>query len=108
MANKASGGINKSAAIRDLYRENPELKVKEVVSTLAAKGIDVGANLVYLVKGTLKGRKKHRREVNQAAVRVAATSGSTDAVKTILKVKAVANEVGGLKNLKALVEALSA
>ena len=36
----------------------------------------------------------------------AATGTKEDAVKTILKVKGWANEVGGLKKLKALVDAL--
>ena len=41
--------------------------------------------------------------------KVAETTNVTksDALSTILKVKALANEVGGLKKLKALVDALS-
>lgn len=108
MAKKANGDLNKSAAIRDLYTANPEIKVKEVVSTLATKGIKVSDNLVYLVKGKLKGEKNRRRKVNRDAAKLAAASGSADAVKTIVKVKSLASEVGGLNTLKALVDALSA
>jgi hypothetical protein len=39
--------------------------------------------------------------------RVAATNGHLDPVNTILKIKSWASEVGGLKKLKALVDALS-
>lgn len=108
MAKKAKDGINRSAAIRDLYKQNPAVKVKEIKSALATQGITVSDNLIYLVKGKLKGEKKHRKEVNRSEVNVATTSGSTSAVKTILKVKALAVEVGGLATLKALIEALSA
>jgi len=108
MARKASsGGVNKSAEIRKLYEANPNMKVKEVIATLGERGITVGANLVYLVKGKAKGEKTRRRRVNQNAVKVASATGSSDAVKTIVKVKSLAAEVGGLKALKALVEALS-
>jgi len=108
MAKKVNNGVNKSAAIRELYKGNPEIKVKEIISSLASKGITVGPNLVYLVKGKLKGEKNRRRQVNRAAARVATNSGSTDAVKTIIKVKTLAAEVGGLDTLRALVDALSA
>jgi predicted PP-loop superfamily ATPase len=108
VAKKANGGVNKSAAIRELYKQNPEIKVKEVVSSLETKGIKVSDNLVYLIKGKLKGEKKRRRQVNRNAASVAKASGNIDAVATIIKVKALAVEVGGLNTLKALVEALSA
>ena len=108
MAKKTGNGVNKSAAIRDLYKESPEIKVKEVISTLGAKGIKVAPNLVYLIKGKMKGEKTHRRQVNRAATKVAKASGSIDSVQTIVKVKALAAEVGGLSTLRALVDALSA
>ncbi len=109
MAKKAQNGeVNKSAAIRDLYKQNPQATVAEIVSTLAGKGIKVAPNLVYLVKGKIKGEKTHRRTVHRNAAQVATASGNSDAVATILKVKALANEVGGLAVLKALVDALSA
>jgi hypothetical protein len=51
----------------------------------------------------LRGRRKKDR---QMVANVAAT-GNSDPVATILKVKRWANEVGGMKKLKALVDALS-
>ena len=44
--------------------------------------------------------------LRQLVANVAAT-GNSDPVRTILKVKSWANEVGGLRKLKALVDALS-
>jgi len=107
MAKKTNNGVNKSAAIREIYQQNPDIKAKEVVSKLAAQGIKASANLVYLIKGQAQGEKSHRRKVHKTATKVAQASGSLDSVKTILKVKALAVEVGSYDTLKALVEALA-
>jgi hypothetical protein len=106
MAKSKTNGVNKSAAIRELFKQNPQIKAQEIVSSLATKGIQVSKNLVYLVKGQTQGEQTRRRRVHRSAANVARASGSADAVKTILKVKSLASEVGGLDNLKALVEAL--
>src|SRR6266404_8004151 len=101
MAKKAqSGEVNKSARIRDLFAHNPDMKVREIVATLKQQGIDVAPNLVYLVKGKLKGEKSRRRMVNKAAAKVATAAGSSDALSTIHKVKKLAMDVGGLRTLK--------
>jgi hypothetical protein len=104
---KKKTGPSKSAAIRDVLKANRKMMAKDVVSTLAAKGIQVNEGLVYAVKGYLKGRKGRRRKARQMVAKVAVTTGDGDAVKTILKIKGWGNEVGGLKKLKELVDALS-
>jgi len=100
-------GANMSQAIRDMYKENPKLKAKEIVSALAERGVDVKLNLVYLVIGKEKGASKQRRKVQRLATNVAVAAGNSDAVQTILKVKALATEVGGYDTLKELIDALS-
>lgn len=107
MAKKKTDGPSKSDSIRDVLKANPKMGAKEVVSTLAGKGVDVSENMVYYVKGRMKGRKGRRKKARQILEKVAVTTGNDDPVKTILKVKGWANEVGGLKKLKALVDALS-
>jgi hypothetical protein len=110
MAKKNDNGVNKSEEIRQLLKATPQITPKEVVATLAGKGIEVSPALFYFVKGQIKGRKARRTKSSQNTVtRVVESThvARTDAVTTILKVKAWAKEVGGMKNLKALVEALS-
>ena len=114
MAKKAkSGGVNMSAEVRKLLEKNPELAVTEAVSTLAQRGIDLKPNLFYFVKGKISGRKGRRRKIRREVATVMAngaattTTGTADVLATIRKVKTLATEVGGLKKLKALVEALS-
>jgi hypothetical protein len=104
---KKRNGPSKSAAIRDVLMANGKLTAKEVVSILAAKGIKVKEGLVYAVKGYMRGRKGRRKKAQQMVAKVAVTTGDGDAVKTILKIKGWANEVGGLKRLKSLVDALA-
>ena len=102
---KKRNGVDKSAEIRQLLRTNPQMPVKEIVSSLAAKGITVSENWVYFIKGKRRGRKARRTKARQMVARVTAT-GNSDPVAAILKVKHLAAEVGGLKKLRALVEAL--
>ena len=96
--------MSKSEEIRGLLKTDPKTPVKEVVANLAERGISVTPNLVYFIKGKMKGRRQKARHMVET---VARTTGEVDAVKTILKVKGWAVEVGGLKKLKALVDALS-
>lgn len=103
---KKKNGPSKSAVIRDFLKENRKLTAKEVVAALGEKGVQVTEGLVYAVKGYMKGKKGRRKKARQMVAKVAA-AGNTDPVATILKVKSWAAEVGGMKKLKALVDALS-
>jgi hypothetical protein len=114
MARKAqSGEVNKSQAIRELLKQNPEIGATEAIDTLAKRGVKATANLYYFVKGKMTGRKSRRRKIRKNVEKVmangamASTTATSDVLATIKKVKGVAAEVGGLKKLAALVEALS-
>ena len=65
MAKKLQDGeVNRSAAIRDLIKEKPDIKASEAVAALGAKGITIRPGLFYLVKGNMVGHKKRRRKVS--------------------------------------------
>jgi hypothetical protein len=98
--------VNRSQEIRKLLTANPDMPAKDIVETLAQKGRKVTDSLVYLVRGKKQGRKGRRKKARQFVAKVAAT-GDTDPVVTVLKVKRWAEEVGGLKKLKALVDVLN-
>jgi hypothetical protein len=114
MARKSSkpGEVNKSAAIRDLIKQNPQITASEAIAALGATGIKVSQGLFYINKGRLKGLKGRRKKARQMVENVTATMGSngpaktSDVIGTILKVKHLAGEVGGLKKLRALIDAL--
>src|SRR3954464_5721612 len=112
--------INKSQAIRDFLTGNPAADTKAVVAGLAEKGVKVAPTLVYFIKS--KRRQADRRgqagpggragPPNRRAKRgrVAESSrqtGSRNPVEVVLRVKDLAREVGGIKNLKLLVDLLA-
>jgi hypothetical protein len=111
MPRKPGGEVNKSQSIRDLLKENPQISAREAVSTLANRNIKIAPNQFYFVKGKMLGRRGRRRKMRRQVASVMATSNGAatrgDVVATIKKVKSLAHEVGGLKRLQALVEALS-
>jgi hypothetical protein len=101
--------VNKSEAIRALYRGNPKLPAKQAVEQLAKDGIKVSANLVYFVLGGMKGKakqKKGQRRRAMAATRVGEKTGMSDPIAVIVDLKALAERAGGLANLKRLIEVL--
>ena len=103
---KRKDDVNKSEEIRKLLRANPQMPAQEIISTLAAQGIKVQNSLVYFIKGKMKRRKGRRKKAHQMVAKVAAT-GTTDPVRMVLMIKSCAGEIGGLRKLKALVDALS-
>jgi hypothetical protein len=106
---KNRDGVNKSEEIRRLLKANPQTSGTDAVAKLAEKGIAVKPSLFYFVKGQLKGRRARKKKVQQTIANVAESTHAnrSDAVATIRKVKSWADEVGGMKTLKALIEALS-
>jgi hypothetical protein len=108
MAKKSSGNGksgSKSDAIRDALAQDPKAGCKEIIGLLAGKGVKVAPTLVYYVKSKLNlARRRQKRE------RVAAASQKTAAnnpVELVLRVKTMAREVGGIGNLKMLVDLLA-
>ena len=110
MARRSKNGVNLSQAIRDEYAKHPEIKARDLIASLKSQGIEVKSNLVYLIKGKLKAEQGAQRTANRKAAKVAkaaASIGAGDAVGTILLVKKLAAELGGMPTLKAIVDALN-
>jgi hypothetical protein len=103
---KLNGSMTKADAIRSYLASNPAAKTREVVDTLAAQGIKVSANHVYLIKskGQAKVRRAKRAQVQAVA---AARPGITNPAEAVNQVKMLAHQLGGLSSLKALVDALA-
>jgi hypothetical protein len=99
------GGVNKSEAIREAMAQHPEAQTKEVVSLLAEKGIKVQPSLVYLIRS--KQRRQKRRQKRERVAATSAKTGSVDPVELVRKVKGLAQDAGGIRNLKKLVDILA-
>jgi hypothetical protein len=109
---KKKDGMNKSQAIRDALAANPQKPVKEIVKDLASQGVKVTPNLVYFIKGKLKGGKKRKKRIARAAMHAvkAGANGTvkqTDAITMIRAVKELAAMAGGYDELKKLIDALA-
>jgi hypothetical protein len=97
--------VNKSQAIRDAFAENPKAETGAVIARLAEKGVRVSPTMVYYVrsKQRLASRKAKRARVAETSRK----SGAANPVELVLRVKDMAREVGGIKNLKQLVDLLA-
>jgi hypothetical protein len=102
---KKKGGTNKSQAIRDVLAAHPERPVKEIVADLAPQGVKVTPNLVYFIKGKLKGGKKRKKRIARVAMQAVKASANgrakkTDAIAMIRGVKELAEMAGRYDELK--------
>ena len=103
MAKSQSG--SKAAIIREILAADPSTPTRDVIARAAEKGIKVSANHVYFIKGSMKRRRPGRRRQKQMTGTPA--NGAPSPVQAVTKVKALAQELGGLKYLKQLVDLLS-
>jgi hypothetical protein len=103
---KAADGISKADAIRDHLAKYPSAKTKDVVDGLAEKGIKVSAAHVYMINN--KGKQKKRKANRIAATESAAKAGMSNPIEVVTRVRALANDLGGYRELKKLVDILAA
>jgi hypothetical protein len=97
--------ISKSEAIREMMAQHPEAKARDIISLLADQGVKVQPSLVYLVRSNQK--KDRRRQKRLRAVEASRDSGISNPVALIVRVKDLARNMGGLKNLQKLVDLLA-
>ena len=97
--------VNKSQAIRDFLKGSPKAGTKEIVAGLAEKGIKVGPPLVYLIRSKTNHAKRraNRKRFDESSGR----SGKVNPVELFVKVRDLSREVGGIQNLKKLVDLLA-
>ena len=98
-------GVNKSEAIREFLAENPKADTKSIVNGLAEKGLKVAPTLVYFIKS--KQNQAKRRAKRERVAESSRRTGSNNPVEVVIRVKDLAREVGGIKNLKMLVDLLA-
>lgn len=103
MARRKRGA--KSAAVRAILEQNPNAPIAEIISTLAAKKMKVSHNLVYGIKAKMH-HKQHQVKRQKVMVTSQRMSNGSPA-EMIRKVRAFADEFGGIKSLKELVDALA-
>jgi hypothetical protein len=83
----------------------PKTPVKDIVSALAAQGIKISGNYVYMLKSKMKA--KRRVEKRQKGMAVTAGAEIASPLDLIREVKQLAARAGGLRALKELVDVLA-
>ena len=96
--NAGDGKVNKSQAIRELFIEDPKMDSKTVIGRLAEKGVKVSATMVYYVRSKMNQAKRKEKQARVTA---------NNPVELVLRVRNLAREVGGIKQLKMLVDLLA-
>src|SRR5262249_20057266 len=102
---KASEGVSKSAAIREILAEDMNTPTKEVIATLKQQGIKIHPNLVYLMKSQMKARR--RKQNRKKALANGQQLGIANPVDLILEVRRLSDKAGGIRHLKKLVDVLA-
>ena len=122
---KKSGGPNKSKAIRDYYNAHPTAKPKEVAEALSKEGITVTPAFVSTIRSTSKKKKVSKRgrpSTRQSArpstrpsarrggrpstTRRAVSSPDEVSIDSLLKVKRIVDEMGGVEDARNALAAL--
>jgi hypothetical protein len=94
--------INKSELIREALAANPKSSAKEIVEYLGTKGIKVQVPLVYFIKS----KSRHKQQMQKRAT-IAASYKNSNPITLIRGIRKLANEAGGIANLKTFVDALA-
>lgn len=105
MARKKNGTgepeVRKIDLINAIWARDPRTKVRAIVEELAGQGVKVTPSFVYYAKR--KRGAASRRAKREAVV----TMAGPEAVQIVSRVRALANEVGGMKQLKKLVDLIA-
>ena len=97
--------VNRSEAVREALAQNPKAGSREIIALLAGKGVKVSPTLVYYVKSKQNQSRRRARRAEVAAE--SRRTATTDPVELVMRVKQLAAEVGGMRNLKSLVDLLA-
>ena len=110
MAKKATGGPNKSAAIREYKSKHAGAGPKEIAAALAGDGVKVSAGFVSTVLSNDKRRGgKKRRKGGRPAGRPKTSSGMGrgDALSKLVLAKKMSDKFGGVEQARAALNALA-
>lgn len=100
---RASGGPNKSQAIRDYFAKNRNAKPMEVIEALVKQGIEVSHALVGNVK---YGRGKKTVKAKKKTSRVGRPPGADLTAADLLEAKRLADQLGGISKARQALETL--
>ena len=114
MAKKKAGAVNKSQCIRDYHKAHPKHKPKQISAELGKQGVDVTAQFVSTILSTSKKKRKIGKPgrpkgsgSRQKRARGGANGSSGEvSFDSLLKIKSIVDEMGGIDEARAALSAL--
>lgn len=97
--------INKSEAIRAALASHPTLTTRELIAKIGESGVKVTPTMVYFIRS--KQKQAGRKDRRDRAAESSRLSGARNPIELVSRVKDLAREVGGIRNLKQLVDLLA-
>ncbi|MEO0530387.1 MAG: hypothetical protein AAF266_07380 [Planctomycetota bacterium] len=115
MAKKRAGGPNKSAAIREYLKSQPDAGPTEVCKELKKKGLTIAPALVSNVKAAMLGKKGGKKKRGRKPGRPAgsgrkpgrpAGAGDKVSLSSLIEAREFVDKVGGPEKAEELLKAL--
>ena len=97
---KKKAGVNKSQAIRDYLKKNPNAGPTEVCKELGKKGLKIAPALVSNVKAAMLGKKKGLRRGQRIG------KGDTVSLAALVEAREFVDSVGGIAKAEKILAAL--
>ena len=98
----------KTAAIKQALKANPKKTAREIAELVKEQGFETSANYVATIKTKMKGKKK-AKAAPAPTPEAAAPALPKDAISLawLEKAKALAKQLGGVKQAKQAIDALA-
>ena len=106
MAKRKDVGANKSEAIRDYYKANPQAKPKEVASELKKKGIQVTPAFVSTIRSTSKKKNGVIGRPGRPVGSTTKRSNGEVSYESLLQAKKIVDQMGGIDEARNALTAL--
>lgn len=106
-ASSNGNGMSKADAIRQALAANPKAKTREIIEYLASQGVKVSPNHVYILKSQSKRGRRSKSAGSNGAGRPAGSGSIRNYADAVIRVKRLAIEVGSMRGLKELVDAIA-
>jgi len=104
MAKKSEGGVSKTQAVLDYFKNARRAKPATVAAALAEQGIDVSPQYVSSIRSAKRKGKKKKRDKGQEEAQPASDEVS---LSVLLQAMKLARQLGGVAKAKEALDALS-
>jgi hypothetical protein len=107
----ASSATNKTHAIKDALRANPNKSPKDIAAELNQQGVEASPAYVSTIKSKMKASsgsgRKTKKSSGTTATPAAADTNDNVSLSTLVQAKKLADQLGGVEQARKMLTALS-